>query len=68
MLTTLFHSPAVRGAIAGVLASAGTDYHAFLTWKKIQDATTYDWGTALLRWTQGAVTGALAGAGLGAWS
>ena len=67
-MTALLHIPAVRGAIAGVLASAGTDYHAFLTWKKFQDAESYDWNTAVFRWIQGAVTGAIAGAGLGAWS
>lgn len=67
-IQTILHVPAVRGALAGVGSAAVVDLHAFLTWKNLQDAAKYDWGTAAFRWLQGAVTGALAGAGLGAIS
>ena len=68
MLTLILHNALFRGAIAGVGAAAVVDLHAFLSWKRVQDALTYDWGTAILRWAQGAVTGALAGAGFGAFT
>jgi hypothetical protein len=57
----------VLGAASGAGAAALADYHAFQTWKRWQDAITYDWGTATFRWFSGAVTGALMGAGLGAF-
>jgi hypothetical protein len=63
----LLHSSAFRGAITGLIGAAGADYHAFLTWKHIQDAVTYDWGTAVLRWVQGTVSGAVIGAGFGSF-
>ncbi len=66
MLTILLHHPIVRGAASGALAAAVVDVHAFLTWKRVQDVVAYDWRTAAFRWAQGAVTGALAAAGLGA--
>lgn len=58
--------PSIRGALSGAVAAAVVDLHAFLTWKKFSDVTGYDWSTAAFRWVQGAVTGALTGAGLGA--
>lgn len=64
MWTTILRSPAFHGALSGWLAAAAVDYHAFLTWKRLQDALAYDWGTAITRWVQGAVAGAVAGAGL----
>lgn len=68
MLTVLTHNPIFRGIVAGVGAAAVVDVHAFLAWKQAHDFVTYDWGTAILRWLQGAVTGAIAGAGFGAIS
>lgn len=68
MFTTIVHNPVFRGAVAGAGAAAVVDLHAFLTWKKFQDALTYDWGTAAFRWLQGAVTGAITGAGFGAFT
>ena len=67
-LQTILHYPIIRGALTGAAAAAVVDVHAFLTWKSVQEALTYSWSTAALRWVQGAVTGALAGAGFGAIS
>lgn len=64
----LLQNPIVRGAVSGMGAAAVVDIHAFLGWKKIQDGLSYDYGTAVLRWTQGALTGALAGMGFGAFT
>jgi hypothetical protein len=58
---------ALHGALTGWASAAGVDYHAFTQWKSLDDAKTYAWSTALWRWLQGAVTGAVAGAGLGAF-
>lgn len=55
-----------HGALTGAFGAAAADIHAFLTWKKIQEAVTFDWGTAVLRWCQGAVAGAVTAAGYGA--
>ncbi len=63
----ILHNPVFRGALTGLIGAAAADYHAFLTWKRIQDAVTYDWGTASLRWAQGAISGAVIGAGLGSF-
>ena len=69
MWPILIYSPrakaALYGALTGWVASAATDYHAFLTWKSFGDVREYNWGTALFRWIQGALSGALTGAGLG---
>ena len=66
MLTTLMHNSIFRGALTGAGAAAFVDVRAFLAWKSVHDAVVYNWSTAVLRWAQGAVTGALAGAGFGA--
>lgn len=55
----------VKGAISGVLAAAVVDMHAFQRFKSKQEFASYDWGTAGLRWGQGAIAGALSAAGLG---
>lgn len=57
----------VKGAVSGVLAAAVVDVHAFQRFKNKQEFASYDWGTAGLRWFQGAITGALTAAGLGAF-
>jgi len=67
MWTLIEHNPIFRGVVTGLIAAALVDVHAFLAWKRVQDALTYNWNTAILRWAQGAVTGALAGAGLGSF-
>jgi hypothetical protein len=56
---------AVNGALAGLVAAALVDVHAFMRWQRLQEAATYDWKTAALRWMQGMVGGALTGLGLG---
>ena len=58
--------PAVHGAITGLMTAAAVDVHSFLSWKKIDDARTYSWDTAILRWIQGTIYGAIVGAGYGA--
>ena len=64
-ISVIMHSAAVRGAITGAIAAAVVDVHAFLTWKSFSDIEHYSWGTAAFRWVQGAVSGAIAGAGYG---
>ena len=64
MLTTILHSPAAHGALAGWLSAAATDFHAFRAWQSFKDVRAYNWGTAIFRWVQGAVIGAVSGAGL----
>jgi hypothetical protein len=66
--TVLLHHPISRGAVAGLVAAAVVDFHAFMTWKQFDDLKQYDWGTALFRWFQGAITGAMTGAGFTAVS
>ena len=53
----------VAGALAGWAGAARADYMAFKAWKSWGEFKTYDWPTATFRWFQGAVVGALAGAG-----
>lgn len=60
LLTAAFH-----GALTGWASAAVVDYHAFSQWKSLDDAKKYDWSTAAWRWIQGAVMGAVSGAGLG---
>lgn len=55
--------PIVRGAVAGVASAAVVDVGAFRSWKSAQEALEYQWGIAAWRWFQGAVVGAITGAG-----
>lgn len=60
----VFSHPATRGAIAGVLAAAAVDIHAFVTspnWRVVG----FNWGMATKRWFTGAITGAASALGLG---
>lgn len=61
-ITVIVHSHMFHGAVAGFLVAAHVDYQAFKSWKSAHDAATYDWPTAILRWAQGAVTGAVTAA------
>lgn len=63
MLMSIVRSPMFHAIVTGIATAAAVDVHVFLGFKKIEEASTYDWRTALLRWTQGAVYGALAGLG-----
>ena len=63
MIAVLTH-PVVRSAIAGALAAAVVDIHAFMSWKSFNDAARYNWSTATFRWLQGAVAGMITGMGL----
>lgn len=65
-LSTILHSAAAHGALSGLVSAALVDFAAFRSWSSFHDAATYQWGTALWRWLQGAVVGAVTGAGYGA--
>lgn len=67
IIHTLASNPIFKAALGGALTAASIDYHAFLQWKSVKDATTYNWGMAILRWLQGAVSGAVVAAGLGSF-
>lgn len=56
------------GAISGALAALAVDYRAYAAWKTAHDGTAYDWTVAFTRVLQGALTGAVAAAGVGAAS
>ena len=56
---------ALHGALTGWASAAGVDYHAFSQWKSLDEAKKYNWSTAIWRWIQGAITGAVTGTGLG---
>ncbi len=56
--------PVAMLALGGLLSAARVDYEAFRSWKRVDDALSYDWGVALWRWFQGAVIAAVAAAGI----
>lgn len=66
-MTDLGHK-ALAGVASGWVAAAATDYHTFLSWKKWDDAVTYDWGQATFRWAQGMLTGLLTALGMTAFT
>jgi len=49
------------GALAGLIAAVGVDYHAYT-----QNPRAFDWKLAAGRWFFGAVSGAASAAGFGA--
>ena len=61
----LFSLSLVKGLLTGAGAAAVVDLNAFRSWKSFDEAASYSWATARFRWLQGAILGALAGAGLG---
>lgn len=66
MISTFLHYPAVHGALIGWAIAAKADFEAFRTWKSFSDAKHYRWDIAAWNWLQGAVLGAVGGAGLSA--
>ena len=64
-LQDILANPIARGALEGIGGALVIDYVAFRSWKRLDDALSYDWRTAGWRWLQGAVGGAVAAAGLG---
>lgn len=58
-VAALLTSDAGRGALQGAIVAASADYAAFRSWKRLDDAFSYDWGVAAWRWFQGAVVGAV---------
>ncbi len=65
-MVTMNGQKILNGAVAGILSAVIVDLHAWqndgfaFSWAK-----SFEWRVAIIRWLQGAVTGALAGAGLG---
>ena len=59
------HTAAGHGAVVGFGTAFAVDVHTFLSWKKLDDATKWDWRTAILRWVQGVIYGGAVGAGYG---
>ena len=64
-MMSFLQNPILKGALSGLAAAAIVDIHAFTRFKSKNEVAAYDWGTALLRWGQGLVGGALTAAGLG---
>lgn len=54
-----------HGIITGIGGAALVDAKAFFDWKSWDDCATFSVKLASFRWFQGAVGGALMGAGLG---
>lgn len=63
-LVAFVQSPIAHGALVGAIAAANVDIQAFRNWKSFHDLATYSWTTAIFRWAQGAVLGALTVAGI----
>lgn len=63
-MSELLHNRIVQGAITGFISAAWIDFVAFRSWKTYRDATAYDWQTAIFRWGQGVVTGAITALGI----
>jgi hypothetical protein len=51
-------------AAIGALGAARSDYLSFKASNSPQWLYTYDWGTAVYRWVQGAIVGGVTAAGL----
>lgn len=64
-MSVYLQHPIVVAALAGAIAAARVDFHAFKSWQSFDEAVTYSWKTAVFRWIQGAIVGAVMGAGLG---
>lgn len=58
-VTAVVAHPMVHGALRGAFVAGGIDILAFRSWKRWDDAASYDWNVATWRWFQGAVLGAL---------
>ena len=54
------------GALTGLAAAVLVDLFSFRKWKSWDEAHTFDWRLALLRYAQGIVGGLLAAAGISA--
>lgn len=63
-LQAVLDHPAVKGALAGIVAAAAVDIDAFRKFESFEQAKAYKWDRALFRWIQGAIAGAIAGLGL----
>ena len=59
-LTNILHSTYFHGALVGLCGAIGPDLHAFLAWKSVGDAKTFQWKTAALHYAQGIVGGLIA--------
>lgn len=61
----IFSHPVVIASLFSAAAAARTDYEAFKSWDEWRDIKTYKWKTALWRWFQGAVIGAVGASAIG---
>lgn len=57
----------IAGAVAGFVAAALVDLDAWSKWNESDGKYPFDFRVALKRWIYGAVSGAMAGFGLGAF-
>ena len=60
MIETILHSPLFHCALIGLCGAIGPDIHAFLAWKNVDDAKTFNYKVALLHYAQGIVGGLIA--------
>jgi hypothetical protein len=56
------------GAATGLAAAMAADLRNFVTARKADRSTTFDWALALSQWMLGALTGATTAAGIAAVS
>lgn len=61
-LASIVAHPVFQGALAGLVAAATVDYHAFMRFQSPSEAKQYAWGTAAFRWLQGTIGGAVTAA------
>lgn len=60
-LSQFWHSTFMVGAMSAFIPAAMIDYQAFKSFKNFEEFETYQWGTALWRWSQAIIVGGLAG-------
>jgi hypothetical protein len=64
-VTAYLQHPIVVGAIGGAVGAARADFKSFKAFQSIDEFLAYDWKIAAFRVVQGAIIGAVMGAGLG---
>jgi len=62
---TFIHSALFKGAMSGLVSAMLVDFHAFMSWKSLDDFKKFDYKVAAIRWAQGLIAGALIGTGMG---
>lgn len=54
-----FDNKLVQGALSGLLAAMVVDIHAFSKWRDYNQFAEFSYKLMLVRWLQGAISGAL---------